>query len=52
MDLELATRPLPWLATCAAKAEAGFKMYAPRIRLGRLSAVLDEREITAEIFSL
>ncbi len=51
VDLELATHHYhgPQLAS---KAEAGFKMYAPEESVPRLSAVLEDREITAAILSL
>jgi hypothetical protein len=51
LDLELATRNYrpPALAE---KAKAGFSLYALRDDASRLRRVLDEREITAEIFSL
>jgi len=51
VDLELATHHYhgPQLAS---KAEAGFKMYAPEESVRHLSAVLEDREITAAILSL
>jgi hypothetical protein len=51
IDLELATHHYHG-SHLQTKAEAGFKMYAPQDSAGRLSAVLEEREITAEILSL
>jgi len=51
VDLELATRSYrPRML--AAKAKAGFSLYARREDAARLRRVLDEREITAEILSL
>jgi hypothetical protein len=51
LDLELATRNYRPQAL-AAKAKAGFSLYAPREDASRLRRVLDEHEITAQIFSL
>jgi hypothetical protein len=51
VDLELATRDYRPLAM-AAKASAGFSMYARSEDASRLRRVLDEREITAEILTL
>jgi hypothetical protein len=51
LDLELATRNYRPRAL-AEKAKAGFSLYALRDDASRLRRVLDEREITAEIFSL
>lgn len=51
IDLELATHHYHG-SHLQTKAEAGFKMYAPQDSAGHLSAVLEEREITAGIFSL
>jgi hypothetical protein len=51
VDLELATHHYHG-SHLQTKAEAGFKMYAPAEDSGRLSAVLEEREITAAILSL
>lgn len=51
VDLELATGHYHGPAL-QAKAEAGFKMYAGDDSASRLSRVLEEREITAEILSL
>ena len=51
VDLELATRDYRPRAM-AAKASAGFSMYARSEDASRLRRVLDEREITAEILSL
>ena len=50
-DLELATEHYRG-GHLASKAEAGFTMYASAGDSGRLNAVLEEREITAEILSL
>jgi len=51
VDLELATRSYrPRML--AAKAKAGFSLYARREDASRLRRVLDQREITAEILSL
>ena len=36
----------------AAKAQAGFTIYAPASQTGRLSAALEERGVIAEILSL
>ena len=51
VDLELATHHYHG-RHMAAKAEAGFKMYAPSASVQALQAVMDEREITAVILSL
>jgi hypothetical protein len=51
VDLELATRDYRPRAM-AAKASAGFSMYARSEDASRLRRVLDEREITAEILTL
>ncbi len=51
VDLELATEHYK-PSQVAAKAQAGFTIYAPASQTGRLSAALDERGIIAEIFSL
>jgi hypothetical protein len=51
VDLELATHHYHG-AHLQTKAEAGFKMYAPADSVGRLTAVLEDREITAGILSL
>jgi hypothetical protein len=51
VDLELATRDYRPRAM-AAKAAAGFSMYARSEDASRLRRVLDEREITAEILTL
>jgi len=51
VDLELATRDYRPRAM-AAKAAAGFSMYARSEDASRLRRVLDEREITAEILKL
>jgi len=51
VDLELATHHYHG-SHMQVKAEAGFKMYAPADSVGRLNAVLEEREITAGILSL
>jgi hypothetical protein len=51
IDLELATRNYRPRAL-AEKARAGFSLYARRDDAPRLRRVLDEREITATIFSL
>jgi len=51
VDLELATKHYHG-SHLAAKAEAGFKLYSTEASVGRHSSVLEEREITAEIFSL
>jgi len=51
VDLELATsnyRP----RSLAEKAKAGFSLYAPREDASRLRRILDQRQITVEIFSL
>jgi len=51
VDLELATRNYR-PGALAAKAKAGFSLYARREDASRLRRVLDEREITAQILSL
>lgn len=51
IDLELATHHYHG-THLTAKAAAGFKMYAPASSAGHLRSVLEEREITTEIFSL
>jgi len=51
VDLELATEHYK-PSQVAAKAQAGFTIYAPASQAGRLSAALDERGIIAEIVSL
>jgi hypothetical protein len=51
VDLELATRSYRPRAV-AAKASAGFSIYGRAGDVSRLRRVLDEREITAEIFTL
>jgi hypothetical protein len=51
LDLELATRNYRPQAL-AAKARAGFSIHAPREDASRLRRVLDERELSAEIFAL
>jgi hypothetical protein len=51
VDLELATRDYRPRAM-AAKAAAGFSMYARSEDASRLRRVLDEREITAGILTL
>ncbi|HEY0701479.1 MAG TPA: hypothetical protein VGD60_01815 [Candidatus Acidoferrales bacterium] len=51
VDLELATRNYR-PGALAAKAKAGFSLYARREDASRLRRVLDEREITAKILSL
>jgi len=51
VDLELATRNYR-PCSLAEKARAGFSLYAPREDVSRLRRILDQREITAEIFSL
>lgn len=51
VDLELATRNYRPRAV-AAKASAGFSLYGRADDASRLRRVLDEREITAEIFTL
>jgi DNA-binding MarR family transcriptional regulator len=50
-DLELATHHYRG-GQLAAKAEAGFKFYAPSGDQNRLSSVFDDHHITAEIFWL
>jgi hypothetical protein len=51
VDLELATHHYHG-QHLAAKAQAGFKMYAPGGAAAALKAVMEEREITAVILSL
>jgi hypothetical protein len=51
VDLELATEHYK-PSQVAAKAQAGFTIYAPASQTARLSAALDERGILAEILSL
>ncbi len=51
VDLELATHHYRG-SQVRAKAEAGFKMYAPQGSLSRLSAALDDPGIVADILSL
>jgi hypothetical protein len=51
VDLELATKQYRG-SHLQEKAEAGFKLYAAEGAASRLSAALDEREITADILSL
>ena len=51
VDLELATRNYR-PRSLAEKAKAGFSLYAPREDASRLRRILDQREITAEIFAL
>lgn len=51
VDLELATESYHG-SHAAEKASAGFRIYAAADTAARLSAVLEEREITAEILSL
>lgn len=51
VDLELATEHYK-PSQVAAKAQAGFQIYAPASHSGRLNAVLEERGIIAEILSL
>ena len=51
VDLELATHHYHG-SHLQTKADAGFKMYAPADSVGRLTAVLEDREITAAILSL
>jgi len=51
LDLELATRNYRPRAL-AEKAKAGFSLYALREDASRLRRILDEKEITQEIFSL
>jgi transposase len=51
VDLEVATESYHG-SHAAEKAAAGFKIYAAGETAGRLSRALEEREITAEIFSL
>jgi hypothetical protein len=51
VDLELATEHYK-PSQVAAKAQAGFTIYAPASQAGRLSAALEDRGILAEILSL
>ena len=51
IDLELATRNYRPRAI-AAKAKAGFSIYASREDASKLRRILDESELTARIFSL
>jgi hypothetical protein len=51
VDLELATEHYK-PSQIAAKAHAGFTIYAPASQTGRLSAALEDRGILAEILSL
>jgi len=51
IDLEVATENYHG-SHAAGKAAAGFRIYAAAETAGKLSRALDEREITAEIFSL
>jgi hypothetical protein len=51
IDLELASENYHG-SHAATKASAGFRIYASPETAGRLSRALEEREITAEIFSL
>lgn len=51
VDLELATEHYK-PSQLAAKARAGFTLYAPAAQTGRITAALDERDITVEILSL
>jgi hypothetical protein len=51
VDLELATEHYK-PSQVAAKAQAGFTIYAPASQTGRLSAALEDRGILAEILSL
>jgi hypothetical protein len=51
VDLELATEHYK-PSQVAAKAQAGFTIYAPASQTGRLSAALEERGVIAEILSL
>jgi hypothetical protein len=51
LDLELVTEHYRG-GSVAAKVLAGFSLYTPRGEADRLRRVLDQRELTAEIFSL
>jgi hypothetical protein len=51
VDLELATEHYK-PSQLAAKARAGFTMYAPEAQAGRITAALEERDIMVEILSL
>jgi hypothetical protein len=51
VDLELVTHHYQ-AAEIAAKARAGFRMYAPAADLGRLHRIIDERCLMVEILSL
>jgi hypothetical protein len=51
VDLELATKHYK-AGQLAAKAQAGFALYAPAGEAGRLSAALEERDLIVEILSL
>jgi hypothetical protein len=51
VDLELATEHYK-PSQLAAKARAGFMLYAPEAQAGRITAALEERDIIVEILSL
>jgi hypothetical protein len=51
IDLELATREYRSQGL-AAKAQAGFRLYAPHQDVDRLRRVMDQQEITTRIFAL
>ena len=51
VDLELATEHYK-PSQLAAKARAGFTLYAPEAQAGRITAALEERDIVVEILSL
>jgi len=51
IDLELATREYRSQGL-AAKAQAGFRLYAQHHDMDRLRRVMDQQEITARIFAL
>ena len=51
VDLELATEHYK-PSQLAAKARAGFTLYAPEAQTGRITAALEERDIVVEILSL
>lgn len=51
VDLELATKHYK-AGQLAAKAQAGFALYAPAGEAGRISAALEERDLMVEILSL
>ena len=51
LDLELVTQHYR-ARSLATKVKAGFSLYTPRGEADRLRRVLDEHELTAEIFSL